>query len=618
MDLTVEELTGNLMAHPVFTSCEPHNLARLLPNISEKVLDSGEVLYKTGTPATHLYLVLRGGINISTDKQQAAAITGDLLGEETVVGEEFYLTDAVALGPTTVTAIPRESLQSLLDSEPHLIRDFYSSLFNRFTGIKTELAVNKETDENIQKSFSFTDTLGWILTILAPALILYLSSNIGLDWNSRLFFCVLSIAIIMWTFSLTPSFLIPGILSVLCMLFLGIAPSEVVLSGFTSGSFFMAMSVFGLTAVLIASGATYRLVLITLKFIPHNRFAYTMVMFFTGFAMTPIIPTYSGRVSIMSSPLLDIVEALKYRPSGKAATQLIAAAFSGTTHFASVFLTGTSINFLIYGLLPLQTRMQFTWGYWALAASVFAGVSILFYLLIMFFMFRSKEIPEISRDRLETQLKILGPLSSKEWIALAGILLFIIAVVTSSIHKIDTPWIGLAVLYIFLALGVLTDEEFRKGINWSFLVYLGVMIGLVNTMTYLELDQWLIGHFTWMNHYLQESFYLFVLILTLVITLMGFVVDEYTTITFFGAVLIPMALLNGINPWIMGFIILTATGWWLLPYQDEDFLLFGEIINTKKNIFSLPDFIKFNGVTIVIRIAAIYASIPFWKWLGLL
>ncbi|MTI85711.1 MAG: cyclic nucleotide-binding domain-containing protein [Firmicutes bacterium] len=623
MNSDVNVFTTKLKTIPVLSSCSSQSLARIIPQMTEIKLETGQYVFQLDSPATHLYVILDGGVKLISDDKEIKEISAGLVGEEAAIGKDKYISDAITSCPTHVLSIPNDSLKMLLDDEPQLIRDFYSSLFNHFTGKELPhygaiSPVNEDGDQEEEEESGLSNTIGWLLAILVPAAVLLFSSDMGLDWNSRLFLCVLSAAIIMWTFSLTPSFLIPGILVILVLLFLGVAPPSVVLSGFTSGSFFMAMSVFGLTVVLIASGATYRLVLVLLKYIPPYRYAYTLVMFLTGFLITPVIPTYSGRVTIMGSPIQDIVNALGYRPSGKAATQLITAAYTGTTHFASVFLTGTSLNFLIYGLLPQQVRTQFTWGGWFLAAAVFTAVSVVAYLILLTLMFRSDETPQLSRDKIETQLEIMGPLSAKEWAAIGGVLLFIIGVITSSIHKIDTPWIGLAVLYIFLALGVLQDKEFKKGINWSFLIYLGAMIGLVDTMSYLGLDQWLVYHFGWMSHYLQENIYLFIFMLTISIALLGFVIDEYTTITFFAAVLFPMALLNGINPWVMGFIILTSTGWWVLPYQDPDFILFSEITNSKNKIFNIPWFLKFNSATIVIQLIAIYISIPFWFYMGLL
>lgn len=311
-------------------------------SVTGKNLKDGEVLYQSQTPATHLYFIVAGKLKLMSGKRLLREIPDGLFGEEAAVGEEFYMSDAVAVGPVTVLEIPKESVQGLLEKEPQLLKMFFSSLFSHYTGRKTQ-----QTDKSEMKAqtTNIWFIVGWVLAIIVPVVVYYTTSGIGFGWNARLFLMVLSTVLIMWTFSLTPSFLIPCILAILVMIFLGIAPTSVVLSGFTTGTFFMALSVFGLTAVLMASGITYRVILIVLKYVPPSRFSYVLVMFLTGFSMIPFLPDYSGRVTMISTPLTDMVDTLRYRPSGKAANQLTASILTGTTHFSSVFLTGNAVNF---------------------------------------------------------------------------------------------------------------------------------------------------------------------------------------------------------------------------------------------------------------------------------
>ena len=87
--------------------------------------------------------------------------------------------------------------------------------------------------------------------ILFPSLIIYYRELFGLDWGAGDFLGVFLAAVGMWIFRLYAEF-IPSIFAILVVLILGLAPPSVALSGFTSSSFFMAMSVFGLGIVLVA------------------------------------------------------------------------------------------------------------------------------------------------------------------------------------------------------------------------------------------------------------------------------------------------------------------------------------------------------------------------------
>jgi len=608
------EITTSLQNTSLFSSCQPKELARLIPYITLKELKENEYLYRSGTPAGELYFVKEGVIRLVSGGHTVGEVANGFLGEELAAGAEHYISDAIAVSPAVVLCLPRSALDSLLDA-PGVKSSFTLALLNRY--FRTNLAQSPAGPKHYPVALPGSGSIpGWIAAFLAPFLIMFFGSDLGLDLNSRLFLSVFSVTIVMWIFRLLAADFIPCILALLSLLFLGLAPPMVALSGFATGSFFMALSVFGLGTVLTSSGISYRVILIILKYLPRSRFWCAFSIFFTGLLLTPLVPTPGGRVSIVGPLLLDISGALGYKPAGKEATQLSAAAHTGVTFFSTSFLSGSAYNFLILGLLPLQVRELFSWEYWAMAAAVTAVVMFVFYLIMIALMYRHGAPPRWSREQVKAQLTVLGPLNMKEWVALAGVALFVLGLATSSIHKVDTPWIGLAVLYLFLSLGFFTGGNFQQDINWPFLIYLGGLIGIVNTMTYVGLDQWFGAHLAWMTKYMSDNFPFFVLLLCLGVLLIQLLIPYSTTVAIFATVFIPMAQAAGINPWLIGFIILFIADGWFFPYQSSTYLLFREVTN-KNQLFNERSLLTFNALTIAVRLAAIFVSLPYWEILGL-
>ncbi|NJN72242.1 MAG: hypothetical protein HC799_05205 [Limnothrix sp. RL_2_0] len=69
-------------------------------------------------------------------------------------------------------------------------------------------------------------------------------------------------------------------------------------------------------------------------------------------------------------------------------------------------------------------------------------------------------------------------MSNLEWMALSSISIFLIGVLTASIHGIAIPWVGLLV-FCFLLLGkVILKSDLRTSIDWPFLILLASLIGL--------------------------------------------------------------------------------------------------------------------------------------------
>ncbi len=608
---TITQLKNSKM----FQICSNIDLARIAPYITEISVFGGEALFKTGDLAENLYLIIDGEIEIQSGKRVLNRINQGSVGEEAVGRKGKYLTTAMVLKDSRLLKIPKQQLMDLIESYPEMKDEVYSSLVNHHAYIKIddsafEKKARKKEDQG------YIAIVGWILAIILPVLVFCYGDRLVPDWKSKVFLTVVSSTIIMWIFRLAHEF-IPTILSVIVILILDIAPAEVALSGFTSGSFFMALSIFGISAVLISSGLTYRLVINLFRFLPLSQFWHSFAIFITGIFLTPLLPSANGRVSLASPILIDMVESLGYSKCGRAATRLAVATLAGFTMFSSIFLSSKAIHFIIFGLLPPQVREQFGWIYWLYAAGVAGIVMLVFYFIITQIMFSNRERPGLSMEIIRAQHDVLGPLSSKEWAALGGILLFAVGIATSSIHKIELPWIGFTVLYVVLAFGYLSKKDFRINIDWTFLVYLGTLIGLVRTMSYIGLDKVLGQHFIWLGHYMKDNFGLFVFLITLSTMVLRIFVPNNATVAILASVLFPISVLSGVNPWVIGFIILMMSDMWMMPYQSTYYLLFDELTSDRK-LFNKSLIMKFNIISIIFRVIAVYASIPFWRSIGIL
>lgn len=336
-----------------------------------------------------------------------------------------------------------------------------------------------------------------------------------------------------------------------------------------------------------------------------------------GLALTPIIPSANGRSNLIAPIFLDMMNTLRYQSAGKAATALAITAFAGLSMFSPIFLTSKSANFVVYGMLPEQIREQFSWLYWLIASLAAAATLLVLLALLLKFMYRNQEIPAISRDKVQAQLDILGPIKPHEWAALIGIIFLAVGILTGSLHKISPAWVALIILYVFLTIGIFSRSQFRLNIDWSFLFLLAGMIGIIKTMSYVGLDQWFSTQLVWLIPYMKHNFPLFVLLLSMSIIVVRFIIPNNPTIMIFAAIFIPVAETSGLNPWVVVFIILMMSDTWFLRYQCTYYIVFSETANHDQQ-YDEKTLLKFNMLANGIRLAAIYASIPFWTWLNIL
>lgn len=611
-----QQLLNTLTSAPILNRLSRADLARILPYVELKELAQGEVLFYQGQAVDTLYLIVEGEVTLQAKTQAPITCQHGYLGEELLLNRETYVNGAIVNSPECKLLVFRgEDVKRILSQDGDIVQLFLTSYMQRDGLISQENEVTVQPPPQLDKK-GWIALLGWLLVFTVPIFIYFLTAQFEITENARTFISVFLISIFMWAFKLVPDY-VAGMLSILVVLVLGITPSDVVLSGFQSSGFFMAMSIFVLAVVIVDSGLVYRLSLLLLKLTPRSTFFYNLMLTLIGLLFTPILPSANGRVGLISPLLKDLLASLKFKHQAPDANRMALSAFFGVSLFSSIFLTSKAINFLVFTMLPTQVQDNFQWSDWAEAAAV-TGVS-LFVLFIVFsqLFFRSDKHPELDKSQIKLQLQVLGRMSLKEWGAVFGVLLLVAGIVTTSIHKIKPAWVGLAIMFIFLALGSLSKKSFREKIDWPFLFLLGTLIGLTRTLNYLGLDQLLASKLGGLQALMTDNFYLFVLVLFGIILLLRAALSTIATIVIASSVFLPLADISGINMWVVGFIILTLSESFILPYQCTYYVLF-KGINKPVALYNEGAFLRFNLWVILFRLIAVYVSIPVWRAMEIL
>ncbi len=602
-----------LANHQFFDDCAPLIRARLLPHLKERKVAAGEVLAGSGEPLEEVFFLASGGLLFIPD--QGDPVPVGICGEEGLLGIDAGIGRVTAAVDSLVYVISLDFLKDLETSCPGIIRRASRSLAARFTGPMSTVASAAEADRS---SGSWREVAGWIMAMLVPAVLLFsLRHNPVLTaLHSRYFLAILSSVAVMWMFRLLPDF-IPVLFGVLAMIIFGVAPPQTILSGFASDSFFMAMSVLGLGTVIRASGLGFRVLLLLIGARPKSRWWHNFCVFMVGLILTPIIPSANGRVAIVSPFVQELLGSLTGSARKRAAARLSISALAGTSIFSAIFLSSKSINFIMFGYLPAQEQLRFQWVYWLVAASAAGLALLLFFLVFWSIFFRSEGVANLGRETVRSQIALLGPLSAAEIAALAGVFAFAISLATSAIHRIEVPWIALSVLFGLLMFGFLDRDAFRRSIDWSFLFFLGGLIGMVKTMRAVGVDLWLADKCSWLTGYMVHDLNLFIILLALTVFAVRLMLPINATAVIFLTLLMPAAQASGVNPWIIGFMVLFLAETWLMPYQASYYLQYCSLTgygHPSQDRRTVP----FNLLIIVMKVAAIYLSLPWWRFLGLL
>jgi divalent anion:Na+ symporter, DASS family len=618
--LTSKSILATFGKAETFQDLSLPDLARLVPFMKEVYFKEGEQIIAEGAPSDTLYMLVEGVVQVNSGRRSMGTVKDGYLGEEAVLDHpEYFYTMTAASKTVKALSFMGHETSTVLDNLVSAKRDFSFSLLRFGLKDKSDVHSKKSSDTAItdsakkkkQEKKERNTFVGWILAFVLPVLLYNLPVFSSVSENARIFIAVFTVTILMWVFKLVPDY-VAGLLSVLVTLVLGLTPGSVILGGFQSSSFFMALSIFVLASVVVASGVVFRVTLLLLKYTPPSTFFYNLVLTLAGLVLTPILPSSNGRVGLITPLLNDLTSSLGFNRQGPDATRLAVSAFFGLSIFSSVFMTSKSINFLVFGMLPPQVQESFQWVDWFFAASVAGIVSLVLLLLLSSVAYPPKEKAHISQEHIIQQLSILGKMSRSEWGATLGVGLFILGIVTTSVHKIKPAWIGLALMFLFLALGSMNKKEFKDKIDWPFLFLLGTLIGLARAISHLGIDDLIAAQLGGLMGLMQSNIYLFVLVLAVIITLIRFAMSINAAVVISASIFLPLAQSAGFNMWVMGFMILTLAESFIIPYQCSYYIMF-QGLNEERKIYSEKSFLKFNLWSFVIRLAAIYASIPFWK-----
>lgn len=458
--------------------------------------------------------------------------------------------------------------------------------------------------------------LAWALAVAVPPAAYFVSLHLGASSRSAIFLAVVSVPLLLWTFSLMADF-IPALIALLLLLIFDLAPPSVILSGFSSDTFLIAVSVMGLGAVITSSGLARRYTLWLLKTVPQNTFAYQAAIFATGFIFNPVVPMITGRAAIVGPVVNDLAGALDETSRREASTLLYLSGLDSINYLSPMFLTAAPANLMVFALLPSQEQQSYQFMFWLYAASVSAMVMLILYFAVAVFLFRPFRRAAIDRQAVEQAWRQQPPMSRREKAALFGIGLMALGVATNGLHRIPLAVVVFSVICSLLIVGALTRDGFVRDIDWAFLFLLASLIGILACMKYLSLDNRLSEHLFWLQHAMRQDFAWFVLLLTLTMLVVRLLIPLNSAILIFAAALIPLASGAGISPWVVGFVILIMAETAFFGYQSPYILFFRGLTRTQVS-YSEKEVRLFHGVLVAVKLAAVYAAIPFWRAIGVL
>ena len=456
--------------------------------------------------------------------------------------------------------------------------------------------------------------LGTLLLLVLPPLVGVAFALAGYATAIVLFAAILTITVVLWAFSLLDEF-VPPLIAVLISLFIGLAPASEALGSFASPTLFTLLGVFALAAAINFSGLGERFGLVLLLRLPNQPFLQQLGFLGTGLVLSPFVSSSNSRTALMLPLFESTARILQLPPRGPAITALIAATFGGASLFSPMLATSKSASMIGLSLLPRQVQDTFLGLFWLQAAAVVVLVLVLTQALLLLRLQRGAAATPLDRAALAAQLMRLGPINQEQWLVIAALATFALGLVSQSWHHIDVAWISGLALILLLVSGVLTKQRFREGLDWPMIFFLIGNGCLVNVMDYVGFSRVLGELINRLLGFTSASIWLFIAACLVVTVALRLCLPLNAGMLVAFVVLLPLAMAQGLNPWICLFLCNVFSDIWFLPYQNSAYI---QVLSNCGDQFDQARFLAAKQWLNLASLLGVALSVPWWNRLGLI
>ena len=421
-------------------------------------------------------------------------------------------------------------------------------------------------------------------------------------------------AIVLMMSKIVPEFAV-GLMLVTGWVLLGIAPTAAALAGFASREWLFVIATYGLAAATARSGLLFRIGLLLVRRLPPGVVWQAATLLVTGLLLTPLVPSSTGRVSLTSPLALAVAEALRLPERGRSSALLGLGTWVGAGPLMFAFLNGSGTCLLAWGLLPEASRAHFSWVGWFVAAAPLSLLVALGSLVLLRAMFPPEPVAQLPMQRVRLQVAVLGPVAPRE----QGTIVILVLTVAG---WVAAPWLGLELSTIAL-LGLLATVALRifdrpalQSLDWSFLVFFGVVLTVGRLSVTVGLDRAAAGTSDRLLGSAQPGPLLFVLVVAGLCLLIRLALDQDLTVVLVGVTLVPVAPRIGVDPWVVVITVLATSVAWFLPSQTISYLVAQSA--SEGRLFSHAQAQRFALAYTTLVLIGLALSVPYWRLLGLL
>lgn len=440
----------------------------------------------------------------------------------------------------------------------------------------------------------------------------------GLSFQATAVLAILIMSIVWWITGILPEFVTAVVMAVLFVVVAGVSV-ESTFSTFASSTWWLLLAAFTLGAGMKESGLMRRIALAIVRRFPRTFRSQVIAQLVTGTVLGPLIPSLAVKGAMLSPLAMSIGDELGYERQGRQATGLFVSMLVGIRTVAPTIVSASVTGYALMATLPADVQAQFNMASWFVAALPWLIVVLALNYLAIMALYKPRRGDAAAKAAGEGDLEVpeKTPFTSVEKRMLGIILVTVALWATEPLHKISAMAVGLAALVAMFVLKVIDVPQFKKGVNWTSLFFIGIALGLGDVFAEAGLNDWVMSTCGPVFQSMAGNPYVLVLGIGVITVVLRFlIVSEVAYLNLLMAFLVPMAASVGVNPWVLGFSAYALVIAWFAKYQSPIYLAAFYAVDGKMAKHS--ELAKYCGVYLLICLVGLAVSVPYWQWMGLL
>jgi CRP-like cAMP-binding protein/di/tricarboxylate transporter len=627
---------------PLFAGLDRVTLAKLAAHFERIRVGAGEIVFREGDPGDAFYVVLHGTFSdyvgapeAGADRRLATRGPGATFGDIALLSDRPRSTTVRAETVGEVLRLERGRFLGLVAQEPAVALAIAARLSERVwlanvRGVRTvetgdaaaaddraNRDVTLAADAEPRAAPSLRRALGGALAVLILVMTWVTPPPGGLGAAGWRALGTLGAMVPVLALEVLPE----GILALVAIAVWalgGVAPARVALAGFATPSWVLVVAVLAFGGVLASTGLLYRL---ALGIVGRTRGGFAgraAALALAGVALGPAVPNATGRVAFLAPALGELIEALGYAPGSRPAAGLGLAALVGFGQMGAVFLTSSTTAVLAHAVLPAEVQARAGWVGWAVCAAPANALLLAGMLAALVWLYRPRPgdgPPARARPGvLSMQRALLGRPSRAERLCLATGAGLVLGFATQPVHGIDPAWLAVLALGALGAARLVTADTLR-GVNWSFALFFGMLASLSDVLAVTGVDRWLAGLVGAVTGDLAGAPVTLVAGLAALGFLASLILRWQAAAPILTIAATPVAEAAGISPLVAAVVATIACNGFLVPYQSTTYLALyhGTGGRLFEHRLARPAALAYG----VASLLALCASVPAWRWMGL-